>query len=435
VTIWEQLEECVGLLDEPFRRSEIIGWFRRHHPDVNEASLAAHIQGAVANVQNRGPFASRTPLLDRIDHGLYRRHQPSSGPGPERTPRAVGTAPAAVLVGCVKTKLATAARARDLYSGSLFNRRRDWAERSGLPWFVVSARWGLVRPDEVIAPYDLHLADTSTAYRRAWGEFVAAQLVESGIPAGASVELHAGQAYAMALRSAFASRRIDILDPVGATSMGDMLAWYDRQPRHEVPPKSDGLLASHDGQNDVLPGVDLVAEAVARLGASEQTETIPHLRQLGLGHLSYPGLYSWWVDAQGARDLSEGIGIPVDTGLIYAGQAGATRWPSGRASCNTLWLRIIGMHVDGNAEFSTFRRTLNVALRASLGLSRVDHPTLGQWIEQHLRVAWWAATDRDSLGEIEKEVLRQLDPPLNLAGMPGTPLRIRITQLRRGLHE
>jgi len=25
------LEECVGQLDEPFRRSEIVGWFRRHH--------------------------------------------------------------------------------------------------------------------------------------------------------------------------------------------------------------------------------------------------------------------------------------------------------------------------------------------------------------------------------------------------------------------
>jgi hypothetical protein len=33
-TIWEMLAESVRQLDEPFRRSEIIGWFRRHHPEV-----------------------------------------------------------------------------------------------------------------------------------------------------------------------------------------------------------------------------------------------------------------------------------------------------------------------------------------------------------------------------------------------------------------
>jgi hypothetical protein len=73
-TIWEMLAESVRQLDEPFRRSEIIGWFRRHHPEVNEASLAAHIQAAVDGL-SRGSFASRSPLLERVDHGLYRRYR------------------------------------------------------------------------------------------------------------------------------------------------------------------------------------------------------------------------------------------------------------------------------------------------------------------------------------------------------------------------
>lgn len=71
------LEECVGQLDEPFRRSEVVGWFRRHHPEVNEATLAAHIQAATANAGNRAqnhPYlGTRAPLLRRIDHGLYVR--------------------------------------------------------------------------------------------------------------------------------------------------------------------------------------------------------------------------------------------------------------------------------------------------------------------------------------------------------------------------
>ena len=59
MTVWSMLEECAGQLDEPFRRSEIIGWFRRHHPDVNEATLGAHIQAATENAANR---AQNNPL-------------------------------------------------------------------------------------------------------------------------------------------------------------------------------------------------------------------------------------------------------------------------------------------------------------------------------------------------------------------------------------
>ncbi len=75
-TIWDRLEECVGNLSEPFRASEIVGWFRRHYPDVKEQSLRAHIQVATSNapVESRGMFANRRPLITRIEHGVYRRY-------------------------------------------------------------------------------------------------------------------------------------------------------------------------------------------------------------------------------------------------------------------------------------------------------------------------------------------------------------------------
>jgi hypothetical protein len=63
LTVWSMLEECVAQLDEPFRRSEVIGWFRRHYPAVKETTLAAHIQAATANALNR---AENNPLGDGI---------------------------------------------------------------------------------------------------------------------------------------------------------------------------------------------------------------------------------------------------------------------------------------------------------------------------------------------------------------------------------
>jgi hypothetical protein len=75
-TIWDRLEECVEHLTDPFRASEIVGWFRRHYPDVKEQSLRAHIQAATSNASasSRGMFASRQPLITRVEHGLYRRY-------------------------------------------------------------------------------------------------------------------------------------------------------------------------------------------------------------------------------------------------------------------------------------------------------------------------------------------------------------------------
>lgn len=72
------LDECVRSLDEPFRRSEILGWFRRHYPDVNERSISPHIQGATSNAPG-GVQYDRPALLTRIDHGKYVRYRNENG--------------------------------------------------------------------------------------------------------------------------------------------------------------------------------------------------------------------------------------------------------------------------------------------------------------------------------------------------------------------
>jgi hypothetical protein len=75
-TVWSLLEEAVAEIDEPFRRSDVVAWFRRRHPDVNESTLSAHIQAATTNATNRAqnhPFGKRPPLLQRVDRGLYVR--------------------------------------------------------------------------------------------------------------------------------------------------------------------------------------------------------------------------------------------------------------------------------------------------------------------------------------------------------------------------
>ncbi|MFL5796554.1 MAG: GIY-YIG nuclease family protein [Actinomycetota bacterium] len=161
-----------------------------------------------------------------------------------------------------------------------------------------------------------------------------------------------------------------------------------------------------------------------------------------LSGLHEAGLYSWWVDDEGADELSTGLGILVDPGRIYAGQAGATKWPSATRSAATLGSRISTQHLGGNIYGSTFRLTLASALRSAMDLTPIgpkrlspgDEERLSAWIRSHLSVAVFGYPSRDALEDLEHRVLGRLDPPLNLRGMSPTPLRARLNALRARLY-
>ena len=67
----------------------------------------------------------------------------------------------------------------------------------------------------------------------------------------------------------------------------------------------------------------------------------------GAEGLDRPGLFALWVDETGAAELSRGLELPLEAGRIYVGQAGATKWPSGRANQDTLGDRIARSHLTG----------------------------------------------------------------------------------------
>jgi hypothetical protein len=80
------------------------------------------------------------------------------------------------LIACTKQKLPQAAPAKELYTGDLFKKSRAYAEANTDEWWVLSARYGLVHPDEVIAPYDQTLQAMSGHYLHWWAQQVRDQL-------------------------------------------------------------------------------------------------------------------------------------------------------------------------------------------------------------------------------------------------------------------
>ncbi len=88
------------------------------------------------------------------------------------------------------------------------------------------------------------------------------------------------------------------------------------------------------------------------------------------------------------------------------------------------------MHLGGNHEFSTFRRTIGSILAVGSSRSDIDENALSAWMESHLRVLAVPYADGDTLGALEAEVLQAIDPPLNLQGMPTTSIRVKLRELR-----
>jgi hypothetical protein len=325
-----------------------------------------------------------------------------------------------LLVACVKSKVAQPAAAKDLYASPLFTRERRYAENRGVPWFVLSAEYGLVAPDEWVSPYERYLPDMTASYRAAWGQWVAERLeLLVGPLADMTIEVHAGAAYLDAISVPLTAKGAELLTPLAGLSMGRRLSWYDEHiapdPPVDLPSVDDGEAASFTNM------------LLDRSQAVTPSEFLASRRR----DLAKPGLYSWWVDEPGAADLSGGLGLPIQPGLIYAGLAGATRWPSGQPSRNSLWSRIADMHLRGRREFSTFRRSLGSILATADGHPAIDESAVTEWMMRHLRVRAAPYDDPDTLGRLETAVLRAIDPPLNLKGMPESPIRARLQQLRR----
>lgn len=85
---------------------------------------------------------------------------------------------AIVLIGCTKQKAPTAAPARELYRGRVFEASVAYAEALGAQWFVLSALHGVVAPDQVIEPYDVTLVGADKSQRMTWAAMVSDQLGE-----------------------------------------------------------------------------------------------------------------------------------------------------------------------------------------------------------------------------------------------------------------
>ena len=62
-----------------------------------------------------------------------------------------------VLVSCVSEKRTTACLARNLYNSDWFTKAARYAGQVADEWYILSARYGLVHPDQMLESYNATL--------------------------------------------------------------------------------------------------------------------------------------------------------------------------------------------------------------------------------------------------------------------------------------
>jgi hypothetical protein len=139
------------------------------------------------------------------------------------------------------------------------------------------------------------------------------------------------------------------------------------------------------------------------------------------------GVYGWWFRKLPPLVVADACRLHQGLRLLYAGISPNRPPQNGRTPSKQNLRGRIRYHYTGNAEGSTFRKTLGCLLAEELGiqLRRVGsgnrmtfvegEQALSAWMAENAYVSWVV---RDRPWELEDELIATLDLPLNLQGNP-----------------
>ena len=139
------------------------------------------------------------------------------------------------LIACVSLKQTQLCRAKDLYRSPWFIKARAYVEQQGEDWYILSAQHRLLRPEQIIEPYDLTLSKMSIQQRKQWADEVFKQIKRAAIEP-TRIRFLAGQRYRKYLEPMLWQAGYDIEVPLMGLRIGQQLAWFNAQslPVHRI---------------------------------------------------------------------------------------------------------------------------------------------------------------------------------------------------------
>lgn len=135
-----------------------------------------------------------------------------------------GSANCFALISCSKSKGGHRDIARDMYVSPLYRKSVQLAELWGVPFYILSAKYGLLHPNDLIEPYEQTLKTATKKEKQDWAQRVDKKIRE--LPRKKLVVL-AGDDYFAPLVEASSGAPLDYFAPMRSLSLGTRLAFLN----------------------------------------------------------------------------------------------------------------------------------------------------------------------------------------------------------------
>lgn len=132
------------------------------------------------------------------------------------------------LISCTKSKRNYPCKASEMYQASdLFRKAYAYAIKNYDFVAILSAKYGLLLPDDEIEPYNLTLNDMNSQQRKEWVKKVLSQMKNKlRLEDFGKIFFHAGKKYREQLIPKLENMGIQCKVPLEALSIGKQKAWY-----------------------------------------------------------------------------------------------------------------------------------------------------------------------------------------------------------------
>lgn len=133
------------------------------------------------------------------------------------------------LVACSKLKLEHPCPAVELYSRSaLFKKASEYASANYGNWYILSAKYGLIYPNDLIEPYDVSLNKMKKAEREIWAQNVI-EVIKQKIPIENTIYFHCGKLYRHPIIEMLERDGYKTEVPLEGLEIGEQLSFYTKR--------------------------------------------------------------------------------------------------------------------------------------------------------------------------------------------------------------
>lgn len=134
------------------------------------------------------------------------------------------------LISCTKSKQSYPCEASKMYQASdLFRKAYSYATKNYDFVAILSAKYGLLFPDDKIEPYDLTLNAMRSKQRKEWAEIVFNQMKDRlNLKDFDKIFFHVGEKYRQYLIPKLENIGLKCEVPLGHLGIGDQKAWYKK---------------------------------------------------------------------------------------------------------------------------------------------------------------------------------------------------------------